>query len=35
MSFFLTVVIKGFLDDTEPAVPTGYLDFSTIFRPYF
>ena len=27
--FFLTVVIKGILDDTEPAVPTEYSDIPT------
>lgn len=33
--FFLTIVIKGILDDTEPAIPTEYLDISTILGTYF
>lgn len=33
--FFFTVVVKGILDDTEPAVPTEYLDIPTILGPYF
>lgn len=33
--FFFTVVVKGILDDTEPAVPTEYLDIPTIWGPYF
>ena len=32
---FFTVVVKGILDDTEPAVPTEYLDIPTILGPYF
>lgn len=33
--FFFTVVVKGILDVTEPAVPTEYLDIPTILGPYF
>lgn len=32
---FFTIVIKGILDDTEPAIPTEYLDISTILGTYF
>lgn len=33
--FFFTVVVKGILDDTEPAVPTKYLDIPILLGPYF